>query len=77
MTKANTAQARLLGNSRLADSDWYPLRAPRSAGSFGADLGDVSMAALTARLRDWSGAGEGLFQWTVYRDRAGRGRQLG
>lgn len=47
------------------------------AGSFGADLDDVPMTALTARLRDWSGAGESLFQWTAYRDRAGRGRQHG
>ncbi|MBC9248364.1 DUF3320 domain-containing protein [Paracoccus sp. 11-3] len=47
------------------------------AKSFGAELDDVTMSAITARLREWSVAGEGLFQWTAYRDRAGRGRQLG
>lgn len=47
------------------------------AKAFEGDLDDIPMAALTGRLRDWSSAGESLFQWTAYRDRAQKGRQLG
>ncbi|CAM5389829.1 hypothetical protein FALB51S_02015 [Frigidibacter albus] len=45
--------------------------------AFGADLDEVPLATLAERLRSWSEAGESLFQWTAYRDRAQKARQLG
>lgn len=47
------------------------------AQSLGGPLDDVSMADLNARLASWSNAGEALFQWTAYRDRSQKARELG
>ncbi|UXU76622.1 MULTISPECIES: DUF4011 domain-containing protein [unclassified Paracoccus (in: a-proteobacteria)] len=47
------------------------------ARALGGDPDHVPIAALTARLQAWAGAGESLFQWTAYRDRASQARQLG
>lgn len=47
------------------------------ARSLGRPLDDVPMAELNGRLRTWSLAGEALFQWTAFRDRAGKARDLG
>ncbi len=45
--------------------------------AFGSPLDHVPLASLTERLRAWSRAGESLFRWTSYRDRAQRGHALG
>uniref|UniRef100_UPI00107039D4 DUF3320 domain-containing protein n=1 Tax=Paracoccus luteus TaxID=2508543 RepID=UPI00107039D4 len=45
--------------------------------AFGTPLDHVPLASLTERLRAWGGAGESLFRWTAYRDRAQRGHALG
>ncbi|RWR04138.1 DUF3320 domain-containing protein [Paenirhodobacter populi] len=47
------------------------------AKSLGGDLDDVALEVLLTRLHDWGVAGESLFQWTAYRDRAQQGRRLG
>lgn len=41
------------------------------------ELSAIEIAALSSRLERWAAAGEQLFQWVAYRDRAERGRALG
>lgn len=45
--------------------------------AFGASVDDIALSGVTERLAQWSGAGESLFKWVAYRDRADRGRALG
>ncbi|SIT12807.1 DUF3320 domain-containing protein [Paracoccus saliphilus] len=45
--------------------------------AFGKASEEIPLARVTERLFDWSEAGESLFQWTAYRDRAQKGRALG
>ena len=41
------------------------------------DLNAIEISGLRSRLERWAVAGEQLFQWVAYRDRAERGRALG